>query len=176
MELIVPTKKYKDSFLEAFVEFSKADEVGFWKLEGMEMPPTIEEYIDLINSFSKGENLFPGWVPATTYWLIDNDEFIGHINIRHTLNDGLKKIGGHIGYAIRPPKRQQGYGKEILKKGLPKAKAIGIKQALVTCDDNNIGSKKIIETNGGIFEKTHDPQNGDPIILHYRIDLEQLNN
>ncbi|HZE87234.1 MAG TPA: hypothetical protein VE090_03425 [Methylomirabilota bacterium] len=44
------------------------------------------------------------------------------------------------------------YGKEILKLALPQAKRLGITKVLITCDDTNIGSQKVIEANGGILE------------------------
>ena len=40
----------------------------------------------------------------------------------------------------------------MLHLGLEIAKTAGIHNVLVTCDENNIGSKKIIEYNGGQFE------------------------
>ena len=90
-------------------------------------------------------------VPATVYWLVEGDEFIGHVSIRHELNAALEKQGGHIGYAIRPSKQQQGYGSRLLELSLPKAKKIGIQKALLTCDKSNAASRKIIEKNGGAF-------------------------
>jgi predicted acetyltransferase len=40
----------------------------------------------------------------------------------------------------------------ILGETLKKAKALGITNALVTCDKGNVGSKKAILRNGGVFE------------------------
>lgn len=91
-------------------------------------------------------------MPATMYWLIDNEQYIGRVSIRHVLNNRLMKEGGHIGYAIRPSKRKMGYGKKIFELALPKAKEIGITKALVTCDESNMGSRKIIESCGGKLE------------------------
>ena len=46
-----------------------------------------------------------------------------------------------------------GYGKEILKLGLEQYKdLIEDDKILITCDDDNIGSAKIIEANGGVLE------------------------
>ena len=83
---------------------------------------------------------------------IDKGEYVGFVSIRHKLNKHLRQIGGHIGYQIRPSKRKQGYGTLILKLALQKAKKLGIKKALITCDDDNIGSWKIIESNAGILQ------------------------
>ncbi|GAC1400166.1 MAG: GNAT family N-acetyltransferase [Ktedonobacteraceae bacterium] len=94
----------------------------------------------------------PGRVPNSDFWLIDNGEFVGRLNLRYELDSDLLKFGGHIGYEVRPSRRRQGYGTLMLHLGLEKAQAAGIHNVLVTCDENNIGSKKIIEHNGGQFE------------------------
>ena len=86
------------------------------------------------------------------YWLIDKGEVVGRVHIRHTLNNFLFNYGGHIGYYIKPSKRKMGYGKKILELALVKAKKMGISRVLLTCDDNNIGSQKVIESCGGILE------------------------
>ncbi|MBW5448089.1 GNAT family N-acetyltransferase [Cohnella sp. CFH 77786] len=71
--------------------------------------------------------------------------------MRHRLNEKLLEIGGHIGYGIRPSERRKGYATEILKQALSKAKDLGISEALVTCDKENIGSAKTIIKNGGLL-------------------------
>jgi predicted acetyltransferase len=88
-------------------------------------------------------------MPATTFWLIDGPGFVGHVNVRHILVEWSRKIGGHIGFAIRPSAWKKGYGRKILALALVEAGKIGLSRALVTCDDLNLGSRKIIEANGG---------------------------
>ena len=96
-----------------------------------------------------------GLVPATLYFLVDEkNKICGALDIRHELNEYLEKFGGHIGYGIAPSERKKGYGKIQLKLGLEKAKKIGLKKVLITCDDNNIGSAKTIEACGGIYDDT----------------------
>ena len=96
-----------------------------------------------------------GLVPATLYFFVDEkNKICGALDIRHELNEYLEKFGGHIGYGIAPSERKKGYGKIQLKLGLEKAKKIGLKKVLITCDDNNIGSAKTIEACGGIYNDT----------------------
>ncbi len=118
---------------------------------------------------SEGKNLTDGRVRQSTYWLVDNNEIIGRVAIRHTLTEHLLREGGHIGYDIRPSKRKMGYGKKILSLAILKAKALGIDKILVTCSESNIGSKKIIEANGGILENRVDVGNGRTAKLRYWI-------
>ena len=91
-------------------------------------------------------------VPTTRYWLIDNGLFIGNLSVRHYLNAFLLKVAGHIGYQVRPSMRCRGYGNAILQQGVQKAHERGIAPVLVTCDETNLASKKVIEYNGGQFE------------------------
>lgn len=43
----------------------------------------------------------------------------------------------------------------LLKLSLEKAKALGLEKILVTCRDDNIGSIKVIESNGGIYKNDY---------------------
>jgi predicted acetyltransferase len=40
----------------------------------------------------------------------------------------------------------------MLRAALPIAHQLGIERALITCDWDNVGSRKTIEANGGVFE------------------------
>lgn len=90
-------------------------------------------------------------VPALTYFLVrENDnKIVGMINIRLTLNEHLKKEGGHIGYSIRPTERRKGYNKINLYLGLIECQKYGIKEVLLDCDKNNLGSSKTMIALGG---------------------------
>lgn len=150
MRLVKPAKNYGASWKAALAEFEAEGNQGFWNVNGM--PTDIDTYIQQSEDFAHGVNLPEGWVPCTTLWLIDNGEFVGHVNIRHDLSEHLRKEGGHIGYAVRPSARNRGYGSKILELALAKARQIGIKKALVTCDETNTASRKIIEKNNGKLE------------------------
>lgn len=174
VRLETPSTQYKDSFLEAVEEYQATDaddRKDIFALKVEELRSDFATYIEKLRSESEGKNLPKGYVPQTTYWLIDDREFIGRVSIRHKLSEFLLKEGGHIGYDIRPSKRKMGYGKQILRLALPKAKELGIDKVLVTCNETNIGSKKIIETNGGIFENALKLHEGKPKKLRYWITL-----
>lgn len=93
-----------------------------------------------------------GFVPATTLWWTDGRDFLGRLSIRHRLTEHLVERGGHIGYDIRPSARRRGHATAMLRAALPAARELGIESALITCDFDNIASKRVIENNGGIFE------------------------
>ena len=93
-----------------------------------------------------------GWVPDTTWWWLDGPEFLGRIALRHRLNEYLRTLGGHIGYDVRPSARRRGHATAMLAAALPRAHAMGIDPVLVTCDVDNVASRRVIEANGGVLE------------------------
>lgn len=132
------------------------------ELDGDERDVTSHEaFVALVQQLMDrraGVGLPRGWVAGTTWWLVDGDVYLGQITIRHALTDALRQIGGHIGYGVRPSRRRQGLGTRMLELSLPHAHALGIDPAMITCDADNIGSRKIIERCGGELdaEYVHD--------------------
>ncbi len=174
MQLVLPSEKYKNSFLQALQEYHEIDaddRLDIYELSVKDLKTDFKSYIKHLLAESEGKHLPKGYVPQTTYWLIDGDVFIGRVSIRHQLTQHLLREGGHIGYDIRPSKRMMGYGKKVLELSLPKVKELGIDKALVTCNETNIGSKKIIEANGGVLENSVAMGKGKPNKLRYWIAL-----
>jgi len=168
--LAEPSVTYRDSFIQSVLEFQAEGRQLHYDLKSI--ISDFGAFVQKLHDKKDRSKLKPGIVPGSDFWLIDNNEFIGGLALRHELNENLLKMGGHIGYEIRPSKRRQGYGTEILRLGLEKAKKLGLHRVLVTCDKDNIGSKKIIEHNGGIFENAIEIE-GDPVKkLRYWIDIQ----
>jgi predicted acetyltransferase len=90
-------------------------------------------------------------VPSTNLWWVEGDEYLGRIAIRHRLTDSLRRIGGHIGYDVRPSRRREGHATAMLAAALPVAHRLGIDPALITCDTHNVASRRVIEANGGVL-------------------------
>ena len=91
-------------------------------------------------------------VHATHWWIVEGGDYLGAIDLRHYLNDVLLDVGGHIGYSVRPSFRRRGLATWALGSVLPEARALGLDRVLVTCDDDNTGSARSIERNGGVLE------------------------
>lgn len=158
---------------KAFLAAHKAWDAnpGFQFFQGYESGMNFSDYLDLLNANERGERLPAGYVPATILCGFVGDDLVGRLAIRHTLNDFLLKIGGHIGYGVVPEFRRKGYAKAMLTLSLPIAKQLGIHKVLVTCDDDNIGSIKTIEACNGILENKIEVSEGKPLKRRYWISL-----
>jgi len=117
---------------------------------------SFSEFLRMIDDRRHGRSLRDDWVEST--WLLADVDgaVVGRSSIRFALNDFLLAKGGHIGYAVRPAHRRLGYATEILRQSLVVARAGGVDEVLVTCDDDNVGSAKVIEANGGVLENIAD--------------------
>ena len=163
-ELVAPTTELHASFLEALAEFraegrlGPGDATGLGQdardgIPGLDDPAGFAAYVARVRARAMPETPRPaGYVPDTILWFRDGERFLGRISIRHELNEVLLDMGGHIGYDVRPSARRLGHATEMLRQAKPVARALGIDPALVTCDVANIGSRKVIEANGGVLE------------------------
>src|SRR3989344_3179647 len=157
MKLVLPTIEYEQSFREAAEEFRKEEkrlDIENSLVKRLGESSDFSAFVEKLHGEAEGKFLPEGYVPHTVFWLVDGEKFIGWLNIRHRLNEHLREVGGHIGYAIRPSERGKGYGNKILELALTKARELGIKDVRITCNADNIRSAKVIEKNGGVFEDT----------------------
>lgn len=177
IRLVLPSIKYKKSFLAAVQEFKKENNLYVLSVD---IPISVvtknfAAYVKRIRNLAKGIGLTKGYVPETVFWLTDGSKFIGRTSIRHKLNKHLRLIGGHIGYEIRPSERKKGYGKKILEMALIKAQKLGINKSLVTCDETNVASRKIIEHCGGVLKDARSQGKGKPRkLLFWIISRDEL--
>ncbi|MFS0779389.1 GNAT family N-acetyltransferase [Neobacillus sp. 3P2-tot-E-2] len=170
LSLIKPTIELKDEYLSFYKEWvdSKEDMVP-WVIQ--KDPSDFEAMVQFLKDNEQGRNLREGWVPDSTFWLINQDKrILGAVNIRHQLTPFLLNSGGHIGYGIRPSERRKGFATKLLSLSIEKAKELGIRKALVVCDEDNTGSFKTIINNGGIPDSDFIEEDGN-IVKRFWIDL-----
>jgi predicted acetyltransferase len=159
-----PTSHVRLSFIAAMEEF-RAEGRGAWAddtMLGREIresgldwhdPGRFEGYVRYLRDQAREDApRRPGHVPSTTLWWVEGEEYLGRLAIRHRLTPRLVDLGGHIGYDVKPSARRCGHATAMLAAALPVAHALGIDPALVTCDEANAGSRRVIESNGGILE------------------------
>ena len=160
--LVRPDVRYHQSLLRAAEELESEGQGAYlsladWPVETLRDPAQFARYVDE----RLGELVVPaekvGWVPATVLWIVDDDEqVVGRVSIRHRLTEQLRTVGGYIGYAVIPSARRRGHATVALAQSLTVAHELGIDPALVTCDDTNTASRRVIEKNGGVLEDVRD--------------------
>lgn len=162
VELIFPTQNDKERVLKYLQEFKENGEEHVSGGGSLEEAETFENWLEKIQKDTNEVQEDPNRVPSTQYLAInkENNELIGMIQIRHELNEYLLNYGGHIGYSVRPSKRQKGYAKEMLALALGKCKKMNLSKVLITCNEKNIASARTILANGGILENKKKQENG----------------
>ncbi|WP_207752648.1 GNAT family N-acetyltransferase [Pseudoflavonifractor capillosus] len=147
--LVEPCERYLQSYIEAHDEY-EIHGVETYAFDNARAYNIFKKY----DNCREERNLPPNRVGSHFYWLVDEERnyFIGEISIRHRLTDSLRRYGGHIGYGVRFSEWKKGYGTFMLRLALEKAKQLGISSALITCDDDNYGSAKVMENNGFVLQ------------------------
>jgi predicted acetyltransferase len=158
-----PTINLKEEYMSFYQEWKQSGETMVpWVIE--KDPSNFEAMVQFLLESEKGVNLPEGWIPDSTFWLInEKNRVLGVVNIRHRLTERLMDRGGHIGYGIRPSERYKGYATKILALSLEKVKGFGVDKALITCDKSNIGSLKTILNNGGVPDTDFIEEDGNVI-------------
>jgi predicted acetyltransferase len=150
LELVSPAERYRESFLRGLRELQE-EGLPWWfggDLEGVEQDFAAFVAKKLADATRKTD------IPKTHLWAVAEEQFVGRISIWHELNDALRIAGGHIGYDTVPSFRGRGVATEMLRQALPVARALGLTSVLLTCDDANAASIRVIERNGGVLRET----------------------
>ena len=143
--LVKPDLSYADEIIK-YKEESLAESPIINGSAGLDRFSSIEIWFEELKKRSCEDTVPEGLVPSSTYLAVrEKDNYIvGMIDIRHYLNEYLTQAGGHIGYGVRKTERNKGYAKQMLKLALEKCKELKIKRVLITCDEDNIASEKVI--------------------------------
>jgi predicted acetyltransferase len=155
MQVVLPCHELQASFADMAREFHARGEPHYphgAATDDRLALDDFEAYVRRVDAWSRGENLPPGYVPGTTYWLVVAERVVGTLSLRHRINEVLEHEGGHIGYCIRPADRQKGYMTRFLHLGLEKARNLGLPRVLITCVRSNAASAAVIRRCGGVLE------------------------
>lgn len=171
IKLVEPAIEYAQDIMEYREEFLQSEDsmAGCGSLRDQK---TVEGWLKEIDLLENEETCPAGKVCSNTYLAVrsDDNRVVGIIDFRHHIDHPILGLwGGHIGYSVRPSERRKGYAKEMLGLVLQKCKEHGLARVMVTCDADNIASKKTILVNGGIFDK--DVQVDGETIKRYWIEL-----
>ena len=122
---------------------------------------SLEKYDDIekwhLNTilFERPDTVPPGYSIGFEYVYLCDGEVAGMVNLRPEAasHPYLKRYGGHIGYSVRPSLRNRGIATRMLKEVLAICKdEYHLDRVLITCNEDNEGSRRVILNNGGVLE------------------------
>lgn len=156
--LVTPDLRLRDSWAAAVVEFGTETMhgSGLWDFERVDVSAEGAPAIvaQLVAQADPATEMPENRVHCTYFWITDGDpeEFVGYLALRHSLTPWLLEEGGHIGYSVRPSRRREGHATRALALAARRAAELGLDRVLVTCDEDNLGSRRTIERCGGVYE------------------------
>ena len=154
IRLVRPTVEQKEKALTYRQEHFEHGENIINGSELLDKTDSYEEWLTSIRNNEKPETVSPDWVVTDTFFAVDEqEEIVGIIDLRHTLNDFLKDFG-NSGYSVRPSQRQKGYATEMLKLVLDVAREAELTELHLSVEKDNIPSIKTIVKNGGVYERS----------------------
>jgi predicted acetyltransferase len=155
--LVRPTQAFRESYIEALREgFNGPARVPLSSEKIAAIGDNFGAYIARLDSdgqapFVEEGRTLPS-VPSNTFWLVDGAEFVAAATIRARIDTHtLAHFGGHVGYGVRPSMRRRGYGTRLFAEVLKVCRGMGIGVVRVSCAEENTGSRRIIEANGGVL-------------------------
>lgn len=151
LRLVAPNATCRETFLRALLEFQR-EGLAWWS--GGDLDIAEQDFAAFVAKKLSDAERRAGVIPKTHLWALVDGELVGRLSIHHDLDDALRVVGGHIGYDTVPSFRGRGVATEMLRQALPVARALGLTEVLLTCDDTNAASIRVIEKNGGVLRQT----------------------
>jgi predicted acetyltransferase len=147
--LTLPTTVVQDSYLQGETETAIAEGLPTGWLE--------EAAADFAGFVAQRRAVRELWgVPVAELWFVDGADYLGTVLIRHRLTPALERAGGHIGYHVVPGHRRRGHATQMLPQAKLVCRELGLREILVTCAEDNLGSRRVIEANGGALDRIID--------------------
>ena len=167
--LITPSVEYEQSYRSYIEELGDSERYPFT------LDFEFDNFAALVarlHDCSQGIGVPEGWVPHTAFWLIEDEEIVGVSSLRHRMTDRLKRLGGHIGFGVRPSAQGRGVAKELLRLTLTEASRLGISEVLMVCLKDNVASSSVIRANGGTLESEYSAPEYPSLLQRYVIQVE----
>jgi tagatose 1,6-diphosphate aldolase len=88
-------------------------------------------------------------VPAYLFLLrTDASQYVGSIRLRVGWNNDIIRYAGQIGYVVEPAFRGQRYAERACRLIMPLARGHGLKELWITCQPDNLASRRTLERLG----------------------------
>jgi len=184
LRLVVPSMGYLPSYRAALEAGWSADNIKGAKGAEEELAAIAADTPAFLASLDDREAKGPPYVapdgtafqriPGYRRWMWDGD-FCGSIGFRWQTGtaDLPPHVLGHVGFAVVPWKRGNGYAAQALAALFPEARRLGLPYIEITADEANLASRRTIETCGGVLVErfTKVAAFGGAESLRYRIML-----
>ncbi len=150
LKLEFPSEKHKKQYNKVIKEWGEKESIPtspmrffFW-----------DNYKNFLSTIKNDKTNNENWVNSHLFFLIKNNDILWSLQIRHTIeHPNLIEDWWHIWYWIAPKFRKKWYATKMLELWLIEARKLWLKKVLITCDINNIWSRKVIKKNWWIFER-----------------------
>ena len=165
--LVRPVAAYERSYRDYIRELGDEERYPFPLDYDHDDFPALLQRLD---NLAHGIDVPEGFVPSSTFWLVHGDDLVGVSNLRHSLNDRIREIGGHIGMGIRPSFRGRGLGTLLLGLTIAEARQRGITPIHIHCHKHNAASARMIVGNGGVLQSEVAEPGSTQIVQRYVVE------
>ena len=124
-----------------------------------------------------------GWVPFYVFHILSaaTGERTGEIHLRIGNTAHMRLYGGHVAYGVRQEYRGRHFAARALRLLIPLARRHCLHELWITCNPDNIASRRTCELSGAEFveivdlpEHTDMYQEGERQKCRYRLDLKAI--
>jgi predicted acetyltransferase len=140
----------------------------------------VDAELELLLSYKYQGDEPRGWVPSYRFnmALTSKSTEAGNIELRIGNIPHILLYAGHIGYRVHPPYRGHHYAARACKLLVPLAKRHGLQTLWITCNPDNLASRRTCELAGATFVEIVDLppdtdmyREGERQKCRYRLDI-----
>jgi tagatose 1,6-diphosphate aldolase len=145
--------------------------------------PLIDDDLELVLVDTRPGNPSSGYVPVYMFHMRPPGKkmYMGQLSLRIGSTEHIEMYAGHIGYTVDPPYRGRKYAARSCRLVFPLAAQHGINPIWITCNPDNIPSRRTCEIIGGTLAEIVPIPKNNPLYAadtqwkcRYRVDLEKL--
>lgn len=119
----------------------------------LELPQPSDRVVALVLREQRPADPVRGWVPALHFTILvePSRQPVGLISLRLGVSEWLTHYAGQVAFAVAPEHRGRRYASRALRLIAPLAWAKGIVPVWVTCNPENVASRRSCERAGGVL-------------------------